>query len=856
MLVGNGTEEAGRLPSDANDFIGRAAELCRVETLLRGSRLVTLVGPGGVGKTRVARRATEIAADGYQDGVFFVPLSGLRNPDLLPHTVARELGLPEQSGGSQLDAVVTHLRDQSALLVLDTCEHIIDACALFAEAIITETRDVTVLATSREPLDVTGESCYILPRLGLPDDDNPTQGTTDAIELFALRGGGAARVHGHRREPGRRDPAVPAARRHAARDRAGRRPAPGAAAKGAGRPDRPAARPPADDPTGGSEGGDTRHRTLRDAIGWSYDLCTPAEQALWARLSVFAGGFTVEAAEEVCAGGELPASQIFDTVIRLVDKSVITRDDASTAQPTRYKMLDTIREYGAEELAASGSEAAVRNRFISRYLSMARYFGEHVVDDDQLERFRELQREHANLGAALGYTLDATDGDRYREGAELAIDLYGYWHMAGLLREGKHWLDKVLERFPDPSSSERGWALVVRGYLGAMQGEAAEAVADATAGAKIGEQRGDPKLVGRGYCYLTLALTIAGRYQEARAAGAQAEQRLQRLNDRAGLRILDVHLAHVSQLDGDPEAALRYAAQVTSRFGESGEADEIKERWAQGWAYAISAMAMYWDEAKHDETVQTTSKALLAKHELGDVMGMAYCLEIHGWLAARAPPRPGGVAARRGRPALAEGGRPPGRHRGPARGARQGDGRGPGGIRGQALPGGVRGGRTAPGQAAGLVRRQRLRRADGRGRPVADARAAHLPRGRDRRPRGQGHVQPADRGAPVHLQAHRRRAPRPHLRQARDLLAGRAPQRAPANPPEPALGPGSGLGLVQPEADLQRHLEVAALIVFDPAADAADLEPVQVVEGLRGASDRDLDRVVNALGRGADDLAD
>jgi non-specific serine/threonine protein kinase len=169
-----------------------------------------------------------------------------------------------------------------------------------------------------------------------------------------------------------------------------------------------------------------------------------------------------------------------------------------------------------------------------------------------------------------------------------------------------------------------------------MLGEADEAVADATAGTKIGEQRGDPKLVGRGYCYLTLGLTIAGRYDEARSAGAQAEQRLQRLNDRAGLRILDVHLAHVSQLSGDPEGALRYAAQVTRRFGEGSDTSEIKERWAQGWAYAISAMALYWDPASHEETVTTTSKALLAKHELGDVMGMAYCLEIHGWLAARA----------------------------------------------------------------------------------------------------------------------------------------------------------------------------------------------------------------------------
>jgi len=637
MLVGNAAEEAGRLPSEANDFIGRAAELCRVETLLRGSRLVTLVGPGGVGKTRVARRAMEQAAAGYRDGVVFVPLSALLDPELLPHTVARQLNLPEQSRGSQMDAVLTHLRDQSVLLVLDTCEHIIDACALFAEAIITATREVTVLATSREALDVTGESCYILPRLGLPGDDTPAQGTGDAIELFALRA--AAVLPGFTVNDANRASVIRLCRRldgmplaiELAAVRLRALPLAELADRIDQRLDRRLTIL-----TGGSEGGDTRHRTLRDAIGWSYDLCTPAEQALWARLSVFAGSFSVEAAEEVCAGGELTAGQIFDTVIRLVDKSVITRDDASTGQPTRYKMLDTIREYGAEELAASGSEENVRKRFVTRCLSMARYFGEHVVDDDQLDRFRELQSEHANLGAALGYALDAPDGHRYRDGAELAIDLYGYWHMAGLLREGKYWLDKVLERFPDPSAPERGWALVVRGYLGAMQGEADEAVADATAGTKIGEQRGDPKLVGRGYCYLTLALTIAARYEEARLAGAQAEQRLQRLNDRAGLRILDVHLAHVSQLDGDLEGALRYAAQVTRRFGEAGDTGEIRERWAQGWAYAISAMAMYWDPARHDETVQTTSKALLAKHELGDVMGMAYCLEIHGWLAARA----------------------------------------------------------------------------------------------------------------------------------------------------------------------------------------------------------------------------
>jgi DNA-binding CsgD family transcriptional regulator len=210
--------------------------------------------------------------------------------------------------------------------------------------------------------------------------------------------------------------------------------------------------------------------------------------------------------------------------------------------------------------------------------------------------------------------------------------------MSALLREGKYWLGKVLDRFPDPWSPERGWALAVRGYLGAMQGEASEAVADATAGTEIGLRRGDRKLVARGYTYLTLALTIADRYEEAREAGARAEQPLQALNDRAGLRILDVHLAHVANLSGDLPGALHHARQVTGRFGEASgtEINEIKERWAQGWAYAIAAMALFWDPNRDEETARTVGKALLAKHELYDVMGMAYCLEIHGWLANRA----------------------------------------------------------------------------------------------------------------------------------------------------------------------------------------------------------------------------
>jgi non-specific serine/threonine protein kinase len=383
---------------------------------------------------------------------------------------------------------------------------------------------------------------------------------------------------------------------------------------------------------------DDRHRTLRDAIGWSYDLCTDAERTLWARLSVFAGAFSVAAAQDVCAGGGLDVDDIFETIIRLVDKSVLVRAEPPAAggddgQTAWYRMLDTIHEFGADMLGASGEQAVIRTRFIGRYLTRARYLAEHLTDADQQQRYRELRREHHSLRAALQYALDAEPtaepDQRHRQGAELAIALSGYWAMSGLLREGRYWLTKVLDRFPGPSRV-RGWALACRCYLGAMQGAADEAVADGTAGTEIGVALGDTMLAGRGYAFLTLALAIAARYEEAYAAAAAAERTLDSLGDHIGLGTLDAHRAHLSYLAGDPEATLRYAARGLGRL------DGTTEWWSSGWLHAISAMALYLLPGRDAETARAATRALLAKYEIGDMVGMAYCLEIHGWLAARA----------------------------------------------------------------------------------------------------------------------------------------------------------------------------------------------------------------------------
>ena len=345
----------GQLPAETNEFVGRTTELRQIDGLLRDARLITLVGPGGVGKTRIVRRAAETAAARYADGICWVELSALRDPELLPHTVARRLGLAEQALASQRDALLAHLSDRRLLLILDTCEHLIDAVAELVEAILIAAPQVTVLTSSREPLDVDGETTFPVRPLpvtqpgrtgeeplpfGMTDFQagaEPGGGAAaatagDAVELFARRA--AAVVPGFTLTDANRADVIRLCERldgiPLAIELAAVRLRTLSLAELAARLDH---RLPL--LTGGNSVSDGRHRTLRDAIGWSYELCTDAERALWARLSVFAGAFNVAAAREVCASAGLDEDDILETIIRLVDKSVLVR-----VQPITVGVLD------------------------------------------------------------------------------------------------------------------------------------------------------------------------------------------------------------------------------------------------------------------------------------------------------------------------------------------------------------------------------------------------------------------------------------------------------------------------------------------------------------------------------------
>ena len=617
------------LPADVSAFVGRSGELARLTGLLGTARLVTVTGPGGVGKTRLALRAAAAAARSG-DGCL-IELSGLSEPDLLPDTVALRLGLQRAHSVSQLDAVLSELRDRKLLLILDTCEHLAAACARFAVTVLRETDEVKILATSRQPLHVPGEEVFRLGPLPVPDAAAaPLAGDGDAVELFTRRA--CAAVSGFALTPAdlphvsrlcRRLDGIPLAIELAAvRVRA--LPVAELAARveagiAAG--------------TGTRRGSTVRHQTLQAAIGWSYGLCDEAEKAAWRRLAVFAGTFDPVIARDVIAGGAVRAGQAGDVLRGLVDKSVVLQADGG-----RFRLLDSVREYGAARLAEAGEDAALRDRHLARYLNLTREFSHLIVADGQQDRLWRLRAEHENLRSALEYGLAAprrkeTEADadaasgRRRAAARLAAALYPYWIMTGSIREGMHWQDKALSRFTAPSP-ERASALANRALLGAPAG-APEAAGQAGEAIAMAERVGDERAHARAYLALHFALTTTGRYPEALDAAQQARRRLEALGAVHALRALDMQLALTYVHARNFDAAIEHCERVLRGLGPG-------ERWLRGNAHALAALAHYQQPGRQEECASAARAGLRAMLEIGNLIGEAYSLEVLAWLAADA----------------------------------------------------------------------------------------------------------------------------------------------------------------------------------------------------------------------------
>ncbi|NIH84175.1 ATP-binding protein [Amycolatopsis granulosa] len=432
------TRGAGNLPSELTSFVGRRRELAETRRLLASARLVTLTGASGVGKTRLALRAAADVRRAFPDGVWFVPLAELRDPALLAYTIATTLGLTDQAG-AQVAGLAEFLEDQRVLLVLDNCEHVLDACAVLVAKLLSATSSVRVLATSRQLLRADGEQVLVVPPLPVPSAGEPA---VEAVTLFAERA--AAVVPGFTVDSSNRDTVVRICRRLDGIPLALELAAVRLRVLSLGQ-----LLERLDDRfrllTGGSRSAPGRQQTLEAAIAWSFDLCTGAEQAVWEAVSVFAGGFDLEAAEAVCAAAGIDAGEVLDLVAGMVDKSILARLDGTFGRSARYGMLETLREFGDVKLVASGREEAVRGAQVDYVVRLTRRYRDENFGPHQLEWVERMRREQPNVRVALEHCMSGGPEGACRA-AEITGPLWDYWFAGGYVREGYRWLRASLAR--------------------------------------------------------------------------------------------------------------------------------------------------------------------------------------------------------------------------------------------------------------------------------------------------------------------------------------------------------------------------------------------------------------------------
>jgi predicted ATPase/DNA-binding CsgD family transcriptional regulator len=457
---------AGNLPAELTSFVGRRQEVTAIRRMLSTSRLVTLTGPGGVGKTRLAQRVGADLRRAFPDGVWFVGLADLRDPDLLAVTVGETLGLHEDMTGLDPAGLARFLADRQVLLILDNCEHLVAAGADLVETLLRSCPELRVLATSREALRIDGEANLAVQPLSVP-------GPTDACSPGDLHRYESAGLFVDRATavlPGFRvteDNCATIVRLCRALEGV-----PLAIELAVARLRVLSLEQILDRLTDryrllttGARTAPPRQQTLRALIDWSWDLCSEAERILWSRVSVFSGGFELDAAEAVCADDRLPVETVLDVIGSLVEKSVLIRAGNGAA---RYQILEVTREYGAAELATAGEHEEMARRHCRWFADLAAHADRIWVGPQQTAVMERLRHERANLRVALEY---ATTQGPPETALRFAADLQNHWFVRGYFSEGRHWLDRALA-MPAPRHWTRVKALRVAAWIAGIQGDA------------------------------------------------------------------------------------------------------------------------------------------------------------------------------------------------------------------------------------------------------------------------------------------------------------------------------------------------------------------------------------------------
>jgi non-specific serine/threonine protein kinase len=642
------------LPQLLQSFIGRERELAEIKQLLPGTRLLTLTGTGGIGKTRLALQAAAEVRDAYRDGVWFVDLAPLVDPGLVPSALAQVLGVKESAGQLLVKTLSDHLRPLEVLVVLDNCEHVLDACARLAEALLRESAGTTLVATSREPLRIGAECTYALDVLPLPDPQGNAQSIaqSDSVRLFVDRARQYRPGFDLQNQSARavaeicvRLDGIPLALELAA-------------ARMAVLPVEQIVRL-LDQRfrllASGSRSDLPRHQTLRALLDWSYELLDEAQRQFFARLSVFAGGWTLAAAEVVGAGNVITKDDVVYLLIALVEKSMVVADDDGD----RYRMLETVREYAREKLATGGDANAVRERHRNFFLALAVNAEPNLAGPEQATWLQRLEDEHDNFRSALEYCLVAASGSN--AGLRLCGALHWFWIMRGHRAEGLDWCARVLDvEGIDKGTPERATALEAAGVLAYHLGDFPAARAfheDSLAMARdLSDQKGIARATislgnlrlrqgdlgaAQALCEEALAISrkledpwltqqslnglgnVAGSKGEFLIAQSLYEQGLaiaRERADRVRIAILLNNLGSATFWQGEYSAArARHEESLAIRR-------ELKD--SGGIAYSLSGLgAVALQQEDYSAAGAFIREALSIRRELGDRMGIAELLE-------------------------------------------------------------------------------------------------------------------------------------------------------------------------------------------------------------------------------------
>jgi predicted ATPase/DNA-binding CsgD family transcriptional regulator len=634
-MPGTVSMAGGNLPVELTSFVGRWRELAEVKRLLGESRLVTLTGMGGTGKTRLAVRVAEQLRRAFPDGAWFVDLTALRapelpilevqDPDVLAYLVMIALGAREQPGaGSPLEQLIGHLAGGRALLVLDNCEHLLPVGAVLVDTLLRGCPSLRIVATSREPLLLSGEVLFAVPPLPTPQPGAPVSLAAldrySAVTLFAARAQmvtAFALTEDNAQvvaELCRRLDGLPLAIELAAARI--RTLAPAQILERLTERFALLSR--------GSRSAPERQQTLRASVEWSFDLCAKPERILWARVSVFTAGCELDAIEGICADECLPAEDLLEAVAGLVDKSILVRDD-SGGETARYRMLETLHDYGQEKLTEAGEQDELRRRHRDWYTNLARRFEADVISPRQPAWVARLDRERPNLRAALAFSL--ADPDGVEAAMAIPASLVRYWGLRGLHREGRSWVDPALARSAGPTLT-RLKALYTSAALTIAQGDLPAARARVGQADEIAAQRGDA--LGYAFADSTRGITeMGGDLAEAERAYARAVAGFAGGPSDEYL-VWPVHalvgLAMTKAMRGDTAGAIAGCEAVLAICRPRGESYYV------GFALLVQGVGL-WKQGDSRDAAARLREGMSFLRNVNDTSITSWCLDGLAWVA-------------------------------------------------------------------------------------------------------------------------------------------------------------------------------------------------------------------------------